>query len=272
MRYTAMDIYGKTIRTEAFLNGIMLQRVGSSKILLLCAVACLTICAEAQKIVIRKIELVQEKIIVLYDLEDNNPNNQYKISLYASRDKFSTPLTKVTGDVGTEVNPGIGRRIEWNGIEEYGAYAGPLSLEIRGIVFIPFVRLRDVKAGTSFKRGKNYVINWRPGNTNPIHIEWYKGSERVGGELNHPNNGSYSLTIPAKAKPGKNYRLKITDSRTPDEIVYSEYFRVKPKLPWVVKVLPILAVGGVIAALAGGSSSSESEQSPILDPKFPSGN
>jgi hypothetical protein len=228
--------------------------------------------SQAQKIFIRKIELAQEKIIVTYDLEDSNPNNQYKIALYSSKDKFSAPLTKVKGDVGTEVNPGLGRKIEWNVIEEYGAYAGSISLELRGIVFIPFVRIKDLESGTKFKRGKTYAVNWRPGNTNPIHIELYKGSDRVGGELNHPNNGVYSLTIPAKAKSGKDYRLKITDSRKPDEIIYSEYFQVKPKFPLVLKAVPVVAAGVLIATLSGGGGSGETPKATIPNPGFPSGN
>ena len=232
---------------------------------------CICVVGQAQKIFIRKIELVQEKIIVTYDLEDSNPNNQYKISLYSSKDKFSAPLTKVKGDVGAEVNPGVGRKIEWNVIQEYGAYTGSISLELRGIVFIPFVRIKDLESGTKFKRGKAYSINWRPGNTNPIHIELYKGSDRVGGELNHPNIGVYSLSIPSKAKPGKDYRLKITDSRKPDDIIYSEYFQVKPKFPLVVKVIPVVAVGALLATLGGGGSG-ETPKATIPDPEFPSGN
>jgi len=46
----------------------------------------------AQTAIIRKIELAGEKIIVHYDLDDNNPNNEYQINLFASKDKFSAPL------------------------------------------------------------------------------------------------------------------------------------------------------------------------------------
>ncbi|MFZ6000772.1 MAG: hypothetical protein ACOYW3_09700, partial [Bacteroidota bacterium] len=140
----------------------------------------------AQKVAIKEIELVGEKVIVHYDLNDNNPNNQYQISLYASKDKYSAPLTKVTGDVGGEVNPGADRKIEWNLLQEYGSFKGKLSLEIRGRVFVPFVKLRDFNTEKKYKRGKTYDLAWRPGNTNPIHIELYKGSQRVAGELNHP--------------------------------------------------------------------------------------
>lgn len=241
------------------------------RILLLCVVLLFGATSYAQTVAIKKIELLKEKVIVHYDLEDNNPNNQYQINLYASKDKYSAPLTKVTGDVGSEVNPGVGRRIEWNLMQEYGAYKGKISLEIRGRVFVPFVKLKNFDTKRVYKRGKSYPVAWRPGNTNPIHIELYKGSQRIGGELGHPNNGTYSLAINSKVKPGKDYRLKITDSKKTDEIVYSDYFRVKPKLPLLLKVIPVLGLAGLITTLGGGGGGGNETPAPdpIADPPLP---
>ena len=229
----------------------------------------------AQTVTIKRVELAGEKVIVHYDLEDNSPGREYLLNLYASKDNYVAPLTKVKGDVGGEVKPGNGRRLEWNLMQEYGGYKGKLTLEIRGKVFVPFVKLKNFDTNKIYKRGKNYDIAWRPGNTNPIHIELYKGSQRVSGELNHPNNGAYSMSVGSKVKPGKDYRLKITDSKKADEIIYSDYFQVKPKLPFVVKLIPALAVVGGIAFLAGGSggeSAASTVVEDIKDPPLPGGN
>lgn len=59
-----------------------------------------------QTVVIKKIELAGEKMIVHYDLEDNNPNNEYQLNLFASKDNYATALTKVKGDIGGEIKPG----------------------------------------------------------------------------------------------------------------------------------------------------------------------
>ena len=226
----------------------------------------------AQSVSIKKIELYGERVIVHYDLDDANPNNEYQINLFASKDKFSAPLAKVTGDIGGEVKPGLDRKVEWNLMEEYGPYKGKISLEIRGRVFVPFVKLRNFDTEKAYKRGESYDISWRPGNTNPIHIELYKGSQRVGGELNHPNNGAYTLSIGSKVAPGKDYRLKISDSKQPDEIIYSDYFTVKPKYPLFVKLIPALAVvGGVVYLIvgSGGSNTKDTTPQPIPYPGFP---
>jgi hypothetical protein len=230
-------------------------------------------CVYAQKVAVKKVELAGEKIIVYYDLEDSNPNNEYQIFLYSSQNNYSTALTHVKGDVGNEVRPGS-KKIEWNIREELGPYKGKIALEVRGKVYAPFAKIQNFDVSKKLKRGKTYPLNWKAGSQNPIHIELYKGSERIVGELNHPNNGSYKITIPGKAKPGSDYRIKFTDSKNSDEVIYTGYFRVTPKVPMLLKIAPILALGGVAAVVLGGGGGEEPPPSgggEILVPPFPGG-
>jgi hypothetical protein len=233
--------------------------------------------ASAQTISIKKIELAGEKVIVHYDLDDGNPNNEYKLDLYGSRDNFTAPLTKVKGDVGPEIKPGTNRKIEWSIREEYGAYKGKVALEIKGKVYVPFVKLQNFNTSKAYKRGTSHNLGWKPGNNNPINIELFKGGQRISGEMNQPNNGSHTLYIPSKAKPGKDYRLKISDVRNPEDVLYSDNFTVKPKLPVIVKVLPVLVVAGIAAAIgSGGGGDSGGNTGSMSDlpeaPTTPSGN
>jgi hypothetical protein len=207
--------------------------------------------AASQTVVIKKVELVGEKVIVHYDLDDGNPNNEYLISLFASKDNYATPLTKVSGDVGMEIKPGNGKKIEWNIVQEYGGYKGKLALEIKGKVYVPFVKLQGFDTNKKYARGKTHVIKWKSGNSNPINIELFNGGERVTGEINHPNSGSYSMFIPKHAKPGKEYRLKISDPRNSEEVIYSGYFKVTPSVPLWLKVAPVVVVGAVVAIILG---------------------
>jgi len=233
----------------------------------------LSFCAMAQTVNIKKVELAGDKVFVYFDLDDSNASHEFALNLYASRDNFTVPLAKVKGDVGQEIKPGANKKIEWRIIEEYGAYKGKLALEIRGRVYVPFVKLQNFDTEQSYKRGKSYNLNLKAGNTNPIHVELYKGSQRVSGEMNHPNNGSYMLTIPSNAKPGSDYRLKITDSKSNEDVVYSPLFKVKPKIPTVVKLLvPIVLIGGGAAALGGGGkkdTGGNNTAPDIILPPFP---
>jgi len=209
---------------------------------------------------------------VHYDLEDNNPNNEYQLSLFASKDNYATPLTKVTGDIGGEIKPGANKKVEWSLVDELGGYKGRLSLEIRGKVYVPFAKIQSFDVNKSYKRGKNLNLNWKAGSTNPVHIELFKGSQRIQGELSHPNNGSYLMTIPASVKTGKDYRIKITDAKNSEEAVYTGYFKVTPKVPMALKVLPVLAIGGAVVFLlgqGGGGETPQEESTDIADPPLP---
>jgi hypothetical protein len=206
-------------------------------------------------------------------VEDGNTNNEYLLNLFSSKDNFTAPLTKVSGDVGPEIKPGTGRKIEWRIREEYGGYKGKLALEIRGKVYVPFVKLQNFDVSKSYKRGNNYDLTWKPGGTNPVHVELYKGNQRVQGELSHPNNGNYVLSIPSKIKPGGDYRLKFTDSKNNEDIIYSGFFKIKPKIPMVAKIIPALAVvGGLIIILKGSGGKENKDTSTDADiilPPFP---
>src|SRR5690349_21166356 len=109
--------------------------------------------AAAQTVTIKRVELVMDKVVVTYDLEDSNPNNEYLLNLYTSKDNFATALKNVSGDIGAEVKPGAGKRVEWAIMEEYGNYKGKLALEVRGRVFVPVARLQNFDAKKSYKRG-----------------------------------------------------------------------------------------------------------------------
>lgn len=203
-----------------------------------------------QVVKINKVELAGEKVIVHYNLEDANPNVEYLINLYSSRDNFVNPLSKVSGDVGQEVKPGINKKIIWDLYSEFGPYKGRLSLEIKGRVHVPFVKL-NFDAGKNYKKGKSYNITWRTGNPGGrVSIDLMEGNRRVAGDPNVPNNGSHSIFIPADVKPGKEFRLRFTDSANADEVVYTPNFKISSKLPLPVKILGGLVVLGGAAAAA----------------------
>jgi hypothetical protein len=225
----------------------------------------------AQKVTIKRVELAGEKIIVHYDLEDSNPNNEYQIALYSSQSNFNTALTKVKGDVGNEVKPGADRKIEWSVREELGPYKGRLSLEVRGKQFVTVAKFTNITTATKMKRGKNHIITWKPGNNNAINIEFLNGGQQIVAALNQPNNGAYTLYIPKKQSKGRDYIMRITDTRNTQDVAVSKPFMVMPKVPLLLKVLPVLALGGAAATLVGGGGD-EDTSGQIKNPPFPTAN
>jgi len=222
----------------------------------------------AQFLEITEIELQGINLIIHYNLEDNRPDHEYSISLFSSKDNFTTPLARVTGDVGAEVKPGLNKKINWDITREFGNYKGNLTFEIHARIFMPFVKLTDNTKGKVYKRGTNYRIQWTSGNlAGHVNIELYNSKqERVWGENNLPNNGRYDFHIAGATKPGTDYKLKFTNTKDRNDFIHSETFSIKPKVPLLVKVggLALLAGGGVVIATLGGSSNTPAEE-PLIE-------
>src|SRR5579872_47583 len=118
-----------------------------------------------QSLEIDFIEQSGRNIIVHYNLDDGaNSSRQFLVQLYSSQDNFTTPLTRVSGDFGSEVSAGIDKKIVWDVTKELGSFRGDIALELRGRVYVPFVKIKDIDEDQIFKRGKNYPVNWTSGN------------------------------------------------------------------------------------------------------------
>ena len=225
--------------------------------------------AYSQEVNIEDILLQDSILTVKYELLDENPNRSFSISLYSSKDNFLKPLKVVSGDVGIDIPVGPGKEIIWNARSELGKeFRGSLALEVKGSVYIPFIDLQGIEEGMTLKRGIENDLVWSGGRgDNVLNIELYKGDKLIKSFEQRPNIGNTSLTIPTDVKHGANYRFRISDSRNQDEIVYSNSFTVKRKIPLGVKI----GVAFVAGALTGYLISNATKEEPdITPPPLPS--
>lgn len=214
--------------------------------------------AAAQEFSIKKIEVTAEQVIVHYDLIDTTRFRTYTIRVYSSSDKFLTPLKNVSGDVGFEVAPGTFKKIIWNSKSELGmSFIGGVELEVRGRVYIPFIRLSGFEDTKYRKRKEPFIVKWTGGTAqNILNFQLYnKDHKLVHTFPNAPNEHQYRLTIPTSVKPGKGYYFRISDSKNADQIIASPSFAVKPKYSMAIKSVPVIAVAGglyfLISSLSG---------------------
>ncbi|GAB3341390.1 hypothetical protein GCM10027429_29660 [Marivirga atlantica] len=200
----------------------------------------------SQRVEIDRIFFKNAKVHVQYKLHDDKKDRSYQIQLYGSKDNYISPLKETTGDVGVEIYAGDSKEIIWDPFAEYGDdFNEEIALEIRGRVYIPFVKLDDFNY-TSLKRGKLYDLTWTGGSSsNILNIELYKGDNKVALFSNIANVGEYDLIIPKDVQPGKGYRLRISDKSNKDDIVFSDEFKVKRKYPLALQI-------GAGAVVAGG--------------------
>jgi hypothetical protein len=205
----------------------------------------------AQDFSIKRVELAGPAINIYYDLVDSVMTRTYTISLFSSKDNFITPMQKVSGDLGLEVRPGQNKKITWYAKDELGAeFVGKVSVEIRGRVYLPFIKLDQMTK--AMKRLKSYELTWTGGTQqNILNFELFQGDEKVTNFPNIANVGHYTLNLPRDTKAGHHYYFKITDSKNKDQVVISPQFSVKRKMPLVAKGMLIgaLGIGAVVGIL-----------------------
>lgn len=214
--------------------------------------------ALSQEFSIQRVELDGENVNIYYDLLDSVSGRAYTVKLFSSRDNFVSPLVKVRGDEGLEVKPGGNRKITWNAKEELSPdFQGEVGIEVRGRVYIPFVRLSEQY--TSVKRLTPYDVTWSGGTAqNILNFDLYRNGKKVATFPNIANVGHHKFTLPSNIKPGKGYSFKITDTKNQDQIVNTAPFKVKRKIPLLLKVLPMVAVCTLAANLLGRAPSTPS--------------
>ncbi len=243
-------------------------------VFIFCFVTAASIQSFAQNLDIDFIEFTGRNVVVHYTLDDGaNSNRQFLVQLYSSQDNFSVPLTKVTGDVGSEVASGVDKKIIWDVTKELGNFKGNVSLELRGRVYVPFAKIKNVTEGQIFKRGKNYPISWTSGNlSGQVNIELFNAdNERIWGENNVSNVGKFDWYIQNNIRRGNDYRLKFTNAKDRNDVVYSQPFTIKPKIPFIVKAGGVVAVAAVVAVIItnsgrGGSANENKAYSTPLAP------
>ena len=202
----------------------------------------------AQEFSIKQVEMQGDQLALHYDLIDTVKNHTYSIYVYSSKDNFLNALEKISGDAGLEVKPGRNRKIVWNAKEELGAtFAGEVELEIRGRVYIPFIRFEGFQDVEVRKRGVPFLVKWSGGTRqNILNFQLYQDGKLRHTFPNAPNNAEQKITIPTTVKPGNGYYFRISDTKNKDQVVITPSFEVKRKYPLALKAVPILLIGGAI--------------------------
>lgn len=228
-------------------------------IFLLCL---LTYSSYSQSITNVNAQLSGDVVNITYNLNADDPNQEFDIRLYSSHNNFSSPLQLVAGDVGRGVRAGTGKRIVWRARDELGTYSGSIQFEVRGNpIGAPSDALTITKpeAGDSFKKGSILPVQWRGGIPNQnIKLELYQNTIMLRDIGTTPNTGNYSWNIPTDLK-GSGYNVKLFNVNEPNAAVFSGTFKIKGKLPLAVKLLPIAAAGGVAALLLGGGGGGDGD-------------
>lgn len=228
----------------------------------------LSYCASAQNLSNVTASLQGTKIIINYDLEAPVASFLYQVEVYSSLDQYKEPLKGVSGDVGNKVASGKGKKVEWQADKDISAYDGEVDFKLKTqLTFAPWLILNP-SGEKSFKRGKASEILWTgyANGAKKVNVELQRNGQAISSTDAINNSGKMEFNFPKNLKTGDGYQIKIVNNVNANDQAISKEFKIKRKLPLVVKFLPIVILGGVAAAVLGGGQKSESPSQPPATP------
>lgn len=210
----------------------------------------------AQNITNLAASLQDKKVILTYDLEAPMPTFMYKVDVYSSIDQYRQPLKGVSGEVGEKVISGKGKKIEWQTDKDIKEFIGEVDFKLKAtLVFAPWLVMKP-KEQESYKRGKSLPIAWSgySSTAKTVRLELQKDGQPITSIDAVINSGKSDFNFPKNLKTGGGYQMKVVNTQNANEQAISKEFKIKRKIPLVVKLLPIAIIGGVAAAVIGGGS------------------
>lgn len=190
------------------------------------------------------------KIRATYDLSGEKAE-RYTITLFSSANDFTTPLKYVTGDVGEDVIPGTGKTILWDARREFAEFKGSINLKIK-YKLKPFQTFTEILEGSKFKRGKPQTIKWLDGpKALTTELDLYQGNDFVEKITINKSGIDWTWDLNKKTKTGEAYKFKTTIN---GKAAFSPEFKITRKVPIVIIIIPIVAVGVVAGILISGTS------------------
>lgn len=203
---------------------------------------------QAQNIQNLSFKVEGDKIRVTYDL-NGETFERYTITLFSSKD-FTTPLKFVSGDVGEDVVPGIGKSILWDARSEFAEYKGPIRLKIKYKIS-SFQTFTEIAENSKFKRGKTQTIKWLDGpKTLTAELDLYQGTVLMEKVALHKSGIDWTWEVNKKTKSGKGYKFKTLINGKP---AFSPEFKISRKAPIAFIIIPLVAAGTVAAILLSDS-------------------
>lgn len=126
------------------------------------------------------------------------------------------------------------------------------------------ISIVEVSQRSSYKRGSTLEMAWVGGSpSDKLNVELLRDSivqQKISENL--INTQKFSWSIPISIKPGDNYVVRVSKVESGEIISMTQPFIIKRKIPLLLKVIPIAAIGAVFVVVATGSDSSTSDDLP----------
>ena len=208
------------------------------------------------------------KVMISYDLVFDHPGVLFDVQVFSSHNNYVTPVSQVTGDVGEDISPGKGKNIVWDaGAELPEDFNDFVSIKVKAAAMnVPDYQFSPLPE-SSFKRERYITLNWSGGLVGePVRIDLLNNGQVVQNLTRGKDGNSYYWQVPKKLKTGSGYNFQISGAYSTDRKAISQPFKVKSKIPLIVKLSPIILGGAVAAIIAtsGGGGGKDNPSEPEL--------
>ncbi|MGL1885509.1 MAG: GPI anchored serine-threonine rich family protein [Reichenbachiella sp.] len=219
--------------------------------------------AVSQNVENAAVQQVGDDLIISFDLMPKESiKERYTISLIALYGNDSIELKVKDGSL-TDIRPGNGLQFTVSGKDNLENVKGNVDFSVTARMTYSPIRILTPGDGQSAKRGKSLDVAWKGGFEKDDYSIYLYQSDSLISTLKSPFVGtSYTWNIPKKTKKAENYQIRLTSNNHQGQSEISSEFRIKNKIPIVIKVLPLAVLGGVVAILLTQSDDGGSTEVP----------
>jgi hypothetical protein len=219
----------------------------------------------AQKIENVVVISTEEGIELSFDIQQKESIQElYNVQIYSSFDNYKVPLQFLSGKT-KDVKTTNRLKFVIDGEEAFAGFKGEVDFKISATMIYSPIVMHKPYGAAKYKKGSLIEIAWKGGvEDDSYKLELYKGSKKVKTLESDISLHSYSW-VADKTKKG-NYKLKVASVKNESNSAFSPEIKIKSKLPFVIKVLPLFAIGaGVYFLTSGGSDDAGGGTTPTGD-------
>lgn len=214
--------------------------------------------AQAQKVENAAAQIVEEDLIITFDLMPKESIHElYQITIMAHFGNVTKEMQVKEGSL-SDVRPGNRLQFVFSGEENFKNIKGEVDFSITAKMTFSPIRFISPEKNGSGKKGKPMDIKWKGGlEEDNYSIDLLRKGQLVSTIETQIEPPAHIWDIPKSTKAGSKYKFMLKSNTNPAQSIISGEFRIKRKIPLVVKVLPaavLIGVGYILLKDSGSGS------------------
>lgn len=199
----------------------------------------------AQRIENASVQQVDHDFLIVFDLiPKNSIQERYEVILTAD-DGVIVQTLQLTDGTLQDVRPGNGLQFRISGRDSFKDFRGEVSFGIEAKMIYSPIRFITPDNNARFDKGKEVHVTWEGGiDGDEYAVELYQDYSKLSILATDIQDSTFSWNIPKDTKPGRKYKLRVVSNNHLNQSAITPEFTIKQKIPIVIKLVPLLAIGG----------------------------